>query len=276
MESLFTIDEDKCKKDGICASACPMAIIDFSNADLVPKPAGHAESICIKCGHCVAVCPHGALSHRNISPEDCLEVEKSLMLTEAQMEQFLRYRRSIRNYKDKPVEKDKLNRLIEISSHAPSGHNTQPVHWQVIYGQDKVKEYSVIVIDWMKHTLKEQPEMGKMLHFDMIVAAWDFGVDVVSRSCSALVLTNGGAQDPFADAASKIAMTFFDLAAPTMGLGTCWNGYFNMAILQWEPLREALKLPENMTNFGVMMVGYPKFKYSRMPTRNAPRISWLD
>jgi hypothetical protein len=31
-----------------------------------------------------------------------------------------------------------------------------------------------------------------------------------------------------------------------------------------------------MTNYGAMMVGYPKFKYPRMPARNEPRISWME
>lgn len=75
--------------------------------------------------------------------------------------------------------------------------------------------------------------------------------------------------DPFAESACKIAMTYFDLATPSLGLGSCWNGYFNRAVLAWEPL-------DQMTNYGAMMVGYPKFKYSRMPTRNAPRITWME
>ncbi len=276
MEQLFVVDEQKCKKDGICATECPLSIIDFLDTKSVPKPAANAEDICIDCGHCVAVCPHGALTHRYLSPDDCLDVDKTKILDEAQTEHFLRNRRSIRTYKNKPVEKEKLEKLINISSYAPSGHNTQPVHWQVINGKENVTQLSSHVIDWMLHMLKEQPEMGKMMHFDMITAAWEFGVDVVSRGCTALVLTNGGAQDPFADSASKIAMTFFDLAAPSQGLGTCWNGYFNRAVLSWAPLKKALGLSDGMTNYGAMMVGYPKFKFSRMPTRNTPRISWND
>jgi nitroreductase len=56
--------------------------------------------------------------------------------------------------------------------------------------------------------------------------------------------------DPFADSACKIAMTYFDLATPSLGLGSCWNGYFNRAILAWDPLRKALGLSDQMTNYG--------------------------
>ncbi|GAB6145573.1 nitroreductase family protein [Desulfocicer niacini] len=276
MEALFIVDEEKCSKDGICAAECPLAIIDFSDTRQVPRPKAHAADVCINCGHCVAVCPHGALTHRYLSPADCLAVDKKMIFNQEQTEHFLRHRRSIRTYKNKPVEKEKLEKLIAVSSYAPSGHNSQPIHWQVINGKENVSELSAHVIDWMRHMLKEQPDFGKMMHFDIISQAWEYGVDVVSRGCPALVLTNGGVQDPFADSACKIAMTFFDLAAPSQGLGSCWNGYFNRAVLAWAPLRKALGLSDQMTNYGAMMVGYPKFKYPRMPSRNEPRISWME
>ena len=276
MKPLFIVDEEKCSKDGICAAECPLAIINFSDRERVPQPSTHAEALCIECGHCVAVCPHGALTHRNLSPEDCPAVDKEMILDEKQTEHFLRHRRSIRTYKNRPIEKEKLEKLITMASYAPSGHNSQPVHWQVINGKDKVTELSAHVIDWMRHTLKERPDFGKMMHFDTIIAAWKLKIDVVSRGCSALVLTNGGAKDPFADAACRIAMTFFDLAVPSMGLGSCWNGYFNRAALEWPPLKKALGLSEHMANYGAMMVGYPKFTYPRMPTRHAPKITWTE
>jgi len=46
--------------------------------------------------------------------------------------QIFRYRRSIRNYKTKAVEKEKIEKLIDMASYAPSGHNMQPVNWQIM------------------------------------------------------------------------------------------------------------------------------------------------
>jgi len=71
-------------------------------------------------------------------------------------------------------------------------------------------------------------------------------------------------------------MTFFDLAVPSHGLGSCWNGYFSRASVSWEPLQKALGFPKGFTNYGTMMLGYPKYKYFRMPNRNKPRVTWID
>jgi hypothetical protein len=39
-------------------------------------------------------------------------------------------------------------------------------------------------------------------------------------------------------------------------------------------LREAVNLPEGHQIFGAMMVGYPKYRYHRIPLRKEPKIAW--
>lgn len=74
--------------------------------------------------------------------------------------------------------------------------------------------------------------------------------------------------------ACTIALTYLELAATSMGLGTCWAGYFNVAATSFPPMQEALALPPGHQAFGSMMVGCPKFSYHRLPLRNPPAISW--
>ena len=74
--ALFVVDEKKCKRDGICAAECPTKIISFKDGDPAPSPVKGAEATCINCGHCVAVCPHGALSLEKMPLESCPPVNK--------------------------------------------------------------------------------------------------------------------------------------------------------------------------------------------------------
>ena len=108
----LTIDETKCKKDAICARVCPAAVIRLPK-DGYPQFVPGGNEICIACGHCVAVCPNAALSHKYIPLEECLPIDKELRIDEGQAAQFLRSRRSIRVYKEKPVPKDKIQHLID-------------------------------------------------------------------------------------------------------------------------------------------------------------------
>jgi nitroreductase len=75
---------------------------------------------------------------------------------------------------------------------------------------------------------------------------------------------------------SAIALSYMDLAAPSLGLGCCWAGFFMIAAGSWPPLAEAFQLPEGHKSFGAMMVGYPKFRYQRLPERNEAKITLLS
>jgi ferredoxin len=69
--SLFTIDQKKCKRDGMCAKECPAQIIVLNDKDTFPTLMENSEEFCINCGHCVAVCPHGALTLSTMPLAEC-------------------------------------------------------------------------------------------------------------------------------------------------------------------------------------------------------------
>jgi nitroreductase len=104
---------------------------------------------------------------------ECPQVREELNLQPDQVEQFLRSRRSIRTYKEKPVDRDVLTKLIKLASFAPSGHNTQPVNWLVIYDSDQVQQLAGIVADWMGSLIKEGSPLAATLHMDRVIAAWE-------------------------------------------------------------------------------------------------------
>ncbi len=70
---------------------------------------------------------------------DRTEIRKDLVIDPFQAEQFLRSRRSIRKFRAKPVEREKIEKLLQIAGYAPSAHNAQPVHFLVIEDTKEVK-----------------------------------------------------------------------------------------------------------------------------------------
>jgi nitroreductase/NAD-dependent dihydropyrimidine dehydrogenase PreA subunit len=274
MASLFVVDQEKCKQDGLCVAECPMVIIRLKDKKSVPTPTKDADELCIHCGHCVAVCPHGAMSHKSMTPEQCPPVRKDWRLNPEQVEHFLRSRRSIRTYRGQPVEREILTQLIHIARFAPSGSNVQPVRWSVIYDSQEVRRLAGIVIDWMRDLLDKGGPLAKALHMDRLVAAWDAGVERICRGAPHVIVAHAPKEERTAPQACTIALTYLELAATSFGLGACWAGYFNTAANFWPPMQEALDLPEEHVSFGAMMIGYPKFKYQRLPLRNEAHILW--
>ena len=114
--------------------------------------------MCMACGHCVAVCPHGAFSHSVVPIQDSPQIKKERIIDKQQAVQFLRSRLSIRVYQDKPVEKEKIQWLIENARYAPTGGNTQMVEWLVITDKKQIKELAGHTVDWMNHVLKVAPD----------------------------------------------------------------------------------------------------------------------
>jgi nitroreductase/NAD-dependent dihydropyrimidine dehydrogenase PreA subunit len=269
------VDESKCRKDGFCAKECPMAIIRLRDKESYPEMVPGGEQLCTQCGHCVAVCPHGALSHTLVPIESCPSIREELSIGEEQAVQFLRSRRSIRSFfKDRPVEKETIKKLIEIARYAPTGNNSQLVEWTVFTDKTKIKELSGLTVDWMRSVLRKDPQPAYAPYLPMIVAVWDAGYDIVLRDAPVVVVASAPREDPNGLVDVTLALSYFELSATTKGLGTCWAGLVQGAILSSLQFKKEMGIPEGHPHHYPMMLGYPKPKYFRMPERRAPKIHW--
>jgi len=274
MNNLFEIDVQKCKRDGTCAKVCPLKLITLSEEEKLPIPIEGAEKQCVRCGHCVAVCPFGALSLKVMKPEECLPVDPKLLPSVEQARHFLMSRRSIRVYKKLPVDRETLTAILDTARYAPSAVNVQPVNWLVIEDAGEVNRLAGLVIDWMRQVMKEDPQLAKGLNMKRFVADWDNGEDRICRGAPHVIVAHADGALAVSQASCTIALTYLELAAFSAGLGGCWAGFFTRAANQYPPLKEALQLPEGHEVFGAMMVGYPKYRYHRIPLRKKAKVTW--
>ncbi len=272
MSSLL-IDRDKCKKDGLCVAECPMLIIEMKAGDF-PSFVDYPGAHCLECGHCVAVCPHEALSLDMMPASDCLPLDHGQKLDRDQVRQLMLSRRSCRQYKPEPLPKSEIEELMDMAFYAPTGSNRQPMDWTIVYDTQEVKKLTSLVLDWMRLTIKDNPRLAETLNMPAVVAASEKGHDRILRGCPHLIVGHAPKDERTAPAACVGAISYIELAAPCMGIGTCWAGYFTRAALSYEPLQRALDLPEGHQVFGAVMLGYPKAKYYRIPQRKRPGLVW--
>ncbi len=270
----LNVNAELCKRDNLCVAVCPLGLIHRQSKEAFPSYGKGEEELCIKCGHCVAVCPEGALSVEDITPERCMPIKKEKILNPEHVEHFLRFRRSIRNYSREKVPQEILSQIIRVASHAPSGHNTQPVRWLVISNEEEIKILAGFVVDWMRTIIRDLPDLADLMHLDRVVAAWESGRDRILRSAPHLIVAHAPETERTAQSSCTIALTYLELAVTGFGLGACWAGYFNAAAGMYPPLKTRLNLPEGHQCFGAMMIGYSKYSYQRLPPRNAPVIEW--
>jgi nitroreductase/NAD-dependent dihydropyrimidine dehydrogenase PreA subunit len=272
--SLISVDHEKCNQDGICVSECPARIIVIDPETGYPVPTPDFKDFCLKCGHCVTVCPTEALRLDWLAPEECPAIMKERVVTSEQAEQFLRGRRSIRSFKEKQIPKDTLEKLIEVACSAPSAKNQQPWHWIVVQEPAEVRRIAEMVIDAMRMLNETNPQEAETRGVPRVLASWDQGYDRICRGAPHLIIVHADKNWLYGPEDTALALSLLDLYATSLGLGACWAGYVYKTTNAYPPLFEALGLPADHLAFGAMMIGYPKFSYRRIPIRNKPRVTW--
>jgi nitroreductase/NAD-dependent dihydropyrimidine dehydrogenase PreA subunit len=270
---MITVDRTTCTQCGLCARVCPGSIIVFREKSYPRKMPGF-DLLCIKCGHCVAVCPTASITHKDVPVEQCPPLKKKLAITAEQCEQFIRARRSIREYKNTPVERDVTRRLIDIARYAPTGHNNQDVEWLVIDDKESLLNIEKAGTGWIKEMIVKQPQMAEMMNFKGMLIKQEKELNGFLRGAPALVCVLAAKNNSMAQIDCTIALTTLELAATSMGLGGCWAGFIYFMAGSYAPVQAALGIPADKAGYGFMMLGYPKYQYSRLVARKPASIIW--
>ena len=271
---LIQIDRERCRKDGICAEVCPLGIIGFDRAE-GPHARTALESLCIGCGHCVSACPHGALDNRLNPLAAQVPLDGRSGPDSRSAEIFMRSRRSIRRYRNEPVARETVLRILDIARYAPSGHNSQGLSYLVIEGREALDRICELVADWMREMIRTQPELARRLHMDGVVKAHEKGDDRILRGAPQIVAAYAPVDLKPAQGTSYLALEYVELYAPTFGVGTCWAGYTYACAQMYPPLPRFLGIPDGYVVTGILMLGYPRYGYHRLPERNPLDVSWF-
>lgn len=259
--SLVAVDTELCKRDGACVAVCPSGCLTLNQEKL---PEEVPETRCIQCGHCVAVCPHDALTHRDLPRDEFLPVGNKLP-DPMEFDGFLNSRRSVREFKSRPVARETLEALLDVARRAPTATNSQKLHWIVVNGAEKVRALSAETMNGIRSS-------GS---YSALLARWESGEDIALCGAPAVVVAcapqeyGWGAQD------CAIALTFLELAAEARGLGVCWAGFLTRIAAVHPPLRQALSVPDGYAVCGSLMLGEAKYKYWLSPSRKPLSAQWL-
>jgi nitroreductase len=135
-----------------------------------------------------------------------------------------------------------------------------------------MKKIAGLTVDWMRELAKTGHLMAG--YAPMLIGAWESGTDVICRGAPHLIVPRVPKENPIAPTDALIALTHVDLAAPSFGVGTCWEGFVAGASASYLPLQEALDLPKGRVAAYTMMLGYPQYRTYRIPQRKQQKITW--
>jgi len=162
---------------------------------------------------------------------------------------LVKKRQSDRAYLDKPVETDKLDRIIEAARLAPSACNGQP--WKLIVVSDPEKRHKIADAATSK--------MLSMNHFSKQAPVQIVLVEENSNFTSTVGGWMKNKHYPHLDLG--IVASHICLAAADEGLGSCMLGWCDE-----KKVRKVLEIPSNKRVMLVILLGY-----SNQPLRDKNR-----
>jgi nitroreductase len=253
---------------------------------------------CIGCGHCMAVCPNGAIKveGRCLSPADLFPLPKKEQA--ASYEPYLnllKRRRSIREFKEKPVDRELIDQILAAASQAPMGLPPSDVNVLVMDTPEKVRKFSLDYCEYLKSLrwmtsgwflALARPFWGKANDkmfrefikpmVDIFIDSGDKGVNYVTYDAPAALYFYGS---PYTDPADPIvAATYAMLAAESLGLGTTMLGGVHPFIQSGRAarkFREKQRIRWKSREGLIVIIGYPAVKYKMGINRTFAHVDFM-
>ena len=147
---------------------------------------------------------------------------------------LLKQRRSIRKYKDKAVEQEKLDIILKSALLSPSSRGIRP--WEFIVVTDKE------MLEKLSQCKAHSAQFLKDAPLGIVVIADSTASDVWIEDVS-------------------IASTIIQLTAQSLGLGSCWIQVRNRKTADnrssEDYIKELLNIPEKYSVDNIIAIGYP-------------------
>lgn len=252
----IVINQDKCVGCGLCSKVCVAHNITIN--------AGKAETVmhsCVMCGQCSAVCPQNAVSVIGYDDEQ-IEKAQGEQLDPAKVLDTIRFRRSVRNFKQKDIPSEVIEQIIEAGRLTHTAENKQDVSFTVLQKEkDSIEKLAVKIFRTVKPIADLFSPVAKNNtiddHFFFFNAP---SVIVISASDK----TNG-----------ILAAQNMEFVAEAYGLGVLYSGFFTMAANASHKIKKAIGLPRGKKVAMTLVLGYPSIKYLRSTPHKKADVKYL-
>jgi nitroreductase/NAD-dependent dihydropyrimidine dehydrogenase PreA subunit len=257
---IIGIDYDKCANCGICSTICARNFIEDKKQGKVVFEDPRRR--CVLCGHCIAVCPEGAILHKDMG--QCVSFEgvdkPETLVSYDSLFKLLRAHRSIRHYKKEKVPTDLLQKVCDAMQYAPTGANMRSEYYSILSDEKQIKALS----DAVQKELLSNPGWRDMYEEGFTIAAKSYR-SFIFHDAPHVVFVFSGLNMEIETSDIAILITYGRLAAQSLGLGTCWNGWTTQAMGFNPTLKELAGV--RGSKVGVFTIGYPDETYYRVPPR---------
>jgi nitroreductase/NAD-dependent dihydropyrimidine dehydrogenase PreA subunit len=265
------VDVEKCVGCGACKADCPTANIAIKDGKAI------SGKWCLECGHCTAVCEQKAVTLLgDYDVSEVLEYDdpKKFAILPDHLLNFVKFRRSVRQFTDEPVSDADISNIIEMGRYTQTGANTQTLRY-IVLTKETLREITPIALKTLAELDVKSVDAKAMrvpyqyLDFQSIWINWysvyqkkkrdllfhgaPNALLVVSRTCNEVDgCFNAG---------------HLELMINALGLGACLMGFGTFAFDRSPELKLKVGIQEGESVIFMMVFGHPNVKYLRTVNR---------
>jgi nitroreductase/Pyruvate/2-oxoacid:ferredoxin oxidoreductase delta subunit len=285
------IDAERCRKCGKCVQVCP-TLFEQDAKGTIPRLLDTTR--CNECGHCVAMCPGEAIAHSSFPTGSISPIHSERLPDTTQLLELLRSRRSIREFRPKPVERALIEQIIAGARCAPSAHNVQSTQYIVVQDPTVLKqivELTMAQYQWWRNLLnnplvraitrltmgatRQAMLNGLSENFTALIDRHQQGDDPILRDAPTLLIFHADRHADFAGVNANLALQNASLVCETLKLGAFYTGYVVAGSHYNARLAKLLKLPRDHKIYAGLAIGYPRFHYQNWIERKPAQIQWF-
>jgi len=221
---------------------------------------------------------------------------KELDIDDKQLLSLMLQRRSVRRYKDKPIPREIINRIIDAIKSSPTGTGRTTTEIIVIDNPKTLSTFSkhvYQVYEGLEKNLKNpiarffikrrigQQTFNSLQDFVMPGMHWyihwyrDGKSDEILRDCPALMLFHSPINESMGAGNCLIAAFHAIMMAQVMNIGTCFNDLIPPACNRSPEIRNLLDLPDDREVYASITMGYSKYQFKRIPPRELAEVRYL-
>lgn len=254
------INEEKCIHCGQCVNDCIAKCLKM-NDNNIPTWTETGEDRCIKCQHCFAICPTGALTILNKQPEISEGIRNNVNADD--LLNLIKSRRSVRHYRNENLDKETLEKLKTMLNYVPTGVNNHGLMFSFIEDKDVMEAFRQKITEKLSELMKKPFMAPVKKKFSRYLDAILKGEDVILRGAPHMVVVSSPLNAPCKDIDPTIALSYFELYAQSLGVSTLWCGLCQTCLILFPELCENFQIPENYKASYVMLFGKSDTKYTR-------------
>jgi Fe-S-cluster-containing hydrogenase component 2 len=300
------INYSECNKCLQCKKVC----INENGIDINSEGYPEFNYNCIFCGHCAAICPRGAINFNVTELKDNQFIAEQKEITK-EPEMLLFSLRSERKFIRKPIEKEKIKKVLEAMIRSLSAGNEQNRNYYIMTSFSQIEDFekrikkcyrkntkflknsiirnllAILTVKKNKeititnHLIKKLPYKEQVNYYrDSFASVINIDNYFYTNNAGVVIFVTSKKRknafhEKYYNGDARNAITYGTIMAKLLGLASCNLGLCEIAIKKDKTIQKSLNIPSDEQVEGILGLGYSDNDWKQIPLRGPAKTVWL-